>query len=87
MESFVSFVVFVALVCLLRVNLPEASLDSITANSNAAAYNKAIVKTAYSLGVIKAEFSDFLVFRTATLKVGDSSFQLVGIPFVGWGRV
>lgn len=84
----IMFVAMVALlVSLFRVNLPEASLDSMLACSNAGSFDKAVVKTAAGLGLIKAEFNDYFIFRTASLKAGDSNFQLVGIPFVGWGRL
>ena len=84
-------IMFVAMVsmltCLCRINLPEASLDSILASSNGSAVNKTVVKTAAGLGLIKAEFSDYFIFRTANLKAGSCDFQLIGIPFVGWGRL
>ena len=84
----VMFVAMVALtVCIFRANLPEASLDSMLASSTAGSFDKAVVKTASGLGLIKAEFSDYFIFRTARLKAGSSDFQLVGIPFVGWGRL
>lgn len=84
----IMFVAMVALLtCLCRMNLPEASLDSMLASSTAGSFDKAIIKTASGLGLIKAEFNDYFIFRTASLKAGDSSFQLVGIPFVGWGKL
>jgi hypothetical protein len=82
---FVAMVAFMAVV--FRANLPEASLDSMLASSNAGSFDKAVVKTATGLGLIKTEFNDYFVFRTARLKVGTSDYQLVGIPFVGWGKL
>ena len=82
---FVAMVALVAAAC--RINLPEASMDSMLASSTAGSFDKAVVKTAAGLGLIKAEFSDYFIFRTARLKAGSSDFQLVGIPFVGWGRL
>jgi hypothetical protein len=84
----IMFVAMVALlVSLFRINLPEASLDSMLVSSDASSLNKAVLKTAKGLGLVQVEFSDYFLFRTANLQAGNKNVQLVGIPFVGWGRL
>jgi hypothetical protein len=87
-KNFVFLAVLVLGGLLCRVNLPEASLDSILASSeNTGTASKAVLKTAHALGIIKVAFSDLGIVRFSTLDAGETHMSLIGIPFLGWYRV
>ena len=67
-----------------RINLPDPTLDTILASSQAGVGAQAFLKTAQVLGLLRVEFSDFGLVRKAHVITGNTDLTLVGFPFLGW---
>lgn len=70
-----------------RINLPDPTLDTILASSQAGVGAQAFLKTAQVLGLLRVEFADFGIVRQAHVIAGNTDLTLVGVPFFGWYKL
>lgn len=87
MKNLMFLVVVAAIGFLARANLPTASVDSILESADAGLAARGFIKTSYAIGLVKVDFSDAVLFRTARVQAGQTDLTLIGLPFVGWYKL
>lgn len=91
MKSLLSFVVVLVALCwgALCVNsaLPTTvSVDNIATDPNVSTAALVALRVALNTGLVKTEIHDHVVFRTATVTIGDEHIQLAALPGTKWYR-
>lgn len=91
MKSLLSFFAFLVVACWLAVcansSLPTTvSVANIAVDPSASTTAVAMTEMALRTGMLKTEIHDYVVFRTATLRLADTQYQLVALPGTKWYR-
>jgi hypothetical protein len=82
----ISAVLFCALIGV-RSTLPnDVSYENVHIAPNAKTVSKVIVKAAFATGLPSQEVHDYVVFKTADLKLGNTEMQLIAFPGTKWMR-
>ena len=83
--------ILAGVLCLLavfvRAQLPsEVRYDNVEIEPSASTVSKVIVKAAFATGLPSQEVHDYVVFKTADLKLGNTEMQLIAFPGTKWIR-
>jgi len=70
-----------------RAQLPnDVRYDNVEIEPSASAVSKVIVKAAFATGLPSQQVHDYVVFKTADLKLGNTEMQLIAFPGTKWIR-